>query len=464
MNTKSKGGNTMALKTIPHDLLAEQSVLGSMFLSKFAIEKATEVLTKNSFYDEKNGIIFQTIADLNERKVPIDVTTVTAELNQTKKLNEVGNVEYLAEVLNVVPTAINVEYYIKAVEDNYLLRNVIDTSTEIATLAYENEGEVSEVLDQVEQKIVKIIKNRRSGEFQSIQDVLNNVQKNLEKLSESKGKITGIPTGWIELDKMTSGLHENQLIILAARPAMGKTAFALNLATNVAIHTDKTVAIFSLEMGAEQLANRIISSLGQIEGQKLTSGSLLNNDWKRITEARSQLTNAKLYISDDAGVTVGDIKSKCRRLATSEEGLDLVIIDHLQLLTMGGNYGNNRQAEITDISRTLKKMAMELNIPVVALAQLSRGVESREDKRPKMSDLRESGSIEQDADIVALLYRDDYYQSPKNSSDEAPDPSLSELIIGKHRNGPTGKIDLLFRKSTSSFLNFISEERGGSNG
>lgn len=454
----------MALKTVPHDLVAEQSVLGAMFLSKLAIEKATEVLTKKSFYDEKNGIIFQTIVDLNEKKVPIDLTTVTAELNQTKKLNEIGNVEYLTEIINTVPTAANIDYYIKAVEDNYLLRNVIDTSTEIATLAYENEGEVSDVLDQVEQKIVKIIKNRRSGEFQSIQDVLVNVQKNLEVLSESKGKITGIPTGWIELDKMTSGLHENQLIILAARPAMGKTAFALNLATNVAINTDKTVAIFSLEMGAEQLANRIISSLGQIEGQKLTNGNLLNNDWKRITEARSQLSNAKLYISDDAGVTVGDVKSKCRRLATSEEGLDLVIIDHLQLLTMGGNYGNNRQAEMTDISRSLKKMAMELNIPVIALAQLSRGVESREDKRPKMSDLRESGSIEQDADIVALLYRDDYYQSPKDTSQEAPDPSISELIIGKHRNGPTGKIDLLFRKNTSSFVNFTSEDRGGNNG
>lgn len=454
----------MALKTIPHDLLAEQSVLGAMFLSKQAIEKASEVLTKKSFYDEKNGIIFQTIIDLNEKKVPIDLTTVTAELNQSKKLNEVGNVEYLTEILNVVPIAANAEYYIKTVEDNYLLRNVIDTSTEIATLAYENEGKVSDVLDQVEQKIVKIIKNRRSGEFQSIQEVLVNVQKNLEKLSETKGKVTGIPTGWSELDRMTSGLHENQLIILAARPAMGKTAFALNLATNVAIHTDKTVAIFSLEMGAEQLANRIISSLGQIEGTKLTSGNLLNNDWKRITEARSQLSNAKLYISDDASVTVGDIKSKCRRLATSEDGLDLVIIDHLQLLTMGGNYGNNRQAEITDISRSLKKMAMELNIPVVALAQLSRGVESREDKRPKMSDLRESGSIEQDADIVALLYRDDYYQSPKDSTDEAPDPSLSELIIGKHRNGPTGKIDLLFRKNTSSFVSLAKNEEGGSNG
>ncbi len=452
----------MAVKQVPHDLIAEQSVLGAMFLSKYAIEKATETLTKKSFYDEKNGIIFQAIVDLSERKTPIDLTTVTAELNQIKKLQEVGNVEYLTELINIVPTAANIDSYIKIVEDTALLRGVIDTSTEIATLAYENEGEVADILDQVEQKIVKIIRNRRSSEFRTIQEVLGEVQKNLEKLSETKGEVTGIPTGFYELDKLTSGFHENQLIILAARPAMGKTAFALNLATNVAVNTDKTVAIFSLEMGAEQLANRIISSLGQIEGSKLSSGNLLNNDWKRITEARSQLATAKLYISDDAGVTVGDIKSKCRRLATSEEGLDLVIIDHLQLLTMGGNYGNNRQAEITDISRSLKKMAMELNIPVIALAQLSRGVESREDKRPKMSDLRESGSIEQDADIVALLYRDDYYQTPKDSN-ESPDPSLSELIIGKHRNGPTGKIDLLFRKNTSTFLNFIKDNKGEPN-
>ena len=442
----------MALKQIPNDLMAEQSVLGAMMLSGNAIEKACEKLFPESFYQEKHQIIFKTIVDLHDKKEPIDLTTITAELNNENKLNEVGGMEYIADLLSVVPNAANIESYVDIVEDNYLLRNVIDTSSDISTLAYEHNGEVSDILDQVESKIVGIIKNRRTSEFKRIQDVLDDVEANLEFLSKSKGEITGIPTGWYELDKMTSGLHENQFIIIAGRPAMGKTAFALNLATHVATHTDKTVAIFSLEMGAEQLANRMISSLGQIDGLKLTNGNLVNNDWKRITEAKSQLAGAKLFISDDAGVTVGDIKSKCRRLATSEDGLDLVIIDHLQLLTMGGNYGNNRQAEITDISRNLKKMAMELNVPVVALAQLSRGVESREDKRPKMSDLRESGSIEQDADIVALLYRDDYYQTPKGT--EMPDPSLSELIIGKHRNGPTGIINLLFKKNTSTFLNY----------
>ena len=452
----------MAIKQIPNDTVAEQSVLGSMMLSPIAIEKACEKLFAQSFYLEKHQIIFQAIVDLHDKKTPIDLTTITSELKSSNKLNEIGGVEYIADLLSMVPNAANIDYYIQIVEDNYMLRNVIDTSSDISTLAYEHNGEVADILDQVESKIVGIIRNRRSSEFRKIQDVLNEVQDNLETLSKSKGEITGIPTGWYEFDKLTSGLHENQLIILAARPAMGKTAFALNLATHVATHTNKTVAIFSLEMGAEQLANRIISSLGQIEGTKLTNGSLLNDDWKRVAEAKSQLANAKLFISDDAGVTVGDIKSKCRRLATSEDGLDLVIIDHLQLLSMGGNYGNNRQAEITDISRSLKKMAMELKIPVIALAQLSRGVESREDKRPKMSDLRESGSIEQDADIVALLYRDDYYQTPKDQG-EAPDPSLSELIIGKHRNGPTGIINLLFKKSTSTFLNFMKENRGESN-
>lgn len=452
----------MALKQIPNDILAEQSVLGSMMLSSSAIEKALEKLFSKSFYLEKHQIIFQTIVDLYEAKVPIDLTTLAGELQKTNKINEIGGVEYIAELLSMVPSSANIEYYIQIVEDNYLLRNIIDTSADISTLAYEHNGEVSDILDQVESKIVGIIKNRRTKEFDKISNVLNSFEEKLETLSKSKGEITGIPTGFTDFDKLTSGLHGNELIILAARPAMGKTAFALNIASYVATHTAKTVAIFALEMGSEQLVGRMISSLGQIEGVKITNGNLLNDDWKRVAEAKSQLSNAKIYISDDVSSTVGDIKSKCRRLATSEDGLDLIIIDHLQLLSMGGNYGNNMQAEMTDISRNLKKLAMELKVPIIALSQLSRGVESREDKRPKMSDLRESGSIEQDADIVALLYRDDYYNSPKDSG-QAKDPSLSELIIGKHRNGPTGVINLLFKKSTSSFLNVVKDMVGDRN-
>ena len=451
----------MPVKKIPYDLVAEQSVLGSMMLSDNAVEKACEKLFPTYFYVEKHQIIFKALVDLYEKKVPIDLTTLTSELTTANKINDIGGVEYIADLLSMVPSAANIDYYIQIVEDNYLLRSVIDTSSDISTLAYEHNGEVSDILDQVENKIVGIIGKRRSSEFREISEVLNSFQSNLEKLAETKGEITGIPTGFTDLDRLTSGLHESQFVILAARPAVGKTALALNIASYVATHTDKTVALFELEMPAEQLAGRMVSSLGQINGTKLLSGNLVNDDWRRVTEAKSQLAGAKLYISEDVGVTVGDIKSQCRRLSTSEDGLDLVIIDHLQLLSMGGNYGNNRQAEMTDISRNLKKMAMELKVPVIALSQLSRGVESREDKRPKMSDLRESGAIEQDADIVMFLYRDDYNKTSEQI--EAPDPSLVELIISKHRNGPTGKVDLLFKKSTSTFLNFAKENKGGNN-
>ena len=280
-------------------------------------------------------------------------------------------------------------------------------------------------------------------------------EANLEQLAESKGEITGLATGWYDFDKLTAGLHENQLIIIAARPAMGKTAFALNLATNVAINSGKTVAVFNLEMGAEQLAMRIISSLGQIEGYKLQTGRLMNDDWKRVNEAISQLEDTNIFIDDTPGITIGEIRAKCRRLASTENGLGLVIIDYLQLISGGKNYGTNRQQEVSDVSRALKTMAMELHCPVIALAQLSRAVESREDKRPLMSDLRESGSIEQDADIVSFLYRDDYYNKEARNEDNT---SISEFIIAKHRNGPTDTIQLLFKKNTSTFANFRNED------
>jgi len=285
--------------------------------------------------------------------------------------------------------------------------------------------------------------------------VLYKTQADLERLSKSRGEITGIPTGWIDLDRVTAGFHENELIIIAARPAMGKTAVALNMATHVAMHTDKTVALFNLEMGAEQLATRMLSSLGQIDGYKLRTGSLLNDDWKRINESISRLSEAKMYIDDTPGISIGEIRAKCRRLSSSEQGLGMVIIDYLQLISGGKNYGANRQQEVSDISRSLKTMAMELHVPVIALAQLSRAVEGREDKRPIMSDLRESGSIEQDADIVSFLYRDDYYNKEARMDDNT---SITEFIIGKHRNGPTKTIQLLYKRDTSTFLNFQKDD------
>ena len=453
----------MAIKQIPNDKVAEQSVLGSMMISGGAVEKALEKLHTKSFYEPKHQVIFQTIVDLHEQKIPTDLTTITSELKKENKLDEVGGMEYITDLINIVPNAANIESYIKIVEDNYLLRTVIETSTDISELAYKHEGNVSDIMDQVENKIVSIIKNRRSSEFRNVQEVFNSFQANLEILSNNRKEITGIATGLTDFDKLTSGLHPNQLVILAARPSVGKTALALNIAANVTTRTDKTVALFELEMGAEQLVSRIVSSIGKVDGKKLTSGNLVNKDWEGVLEAKSQLSKAKLYISDDVGSTVGEIKSKCRRLATSEDGLDLIIIDHIQLLTMGGNYGNNKQAEMTDISRNLKKLAMELKVPIIALSQLSRSIESRkgDDRMPKMSDLRESGAIEQDADIVMFLHREDY-QKPADPKD-ADKPSLVDLIVSKHRQGPVGKMKLYFFKNISLFRDAEVNQTGDEN-
>ena len=446
----------MANKIMPNNLEAEESVLGACFLSKYALQKATESLLPESFYSEKNAKIFTAMMDLAEEKTPIDLTTITSHLKKKNELNEVGGVEYLTEILNFVPTASNVDYYIQNVEETAILRRLIETANDIATEGYRTDETVNEILDSSEKKILSIVKNRKSSEFRSIKDVLLKTQSDLERLSESKSEITGLATGWYDLDKLTTGLHPNEFIIIAARPAMGKTAFALNLATHAAMTQDKSVAVFNLEMSAEQLAMRILSSLGQLEGFKLRTGNLMNNDWKRINEAVSQLSNTNLVIDDTPGITIGEIRAKCRRLASSEKGLSLVIIDYLQLISGGKNYGANRQQEVSDISRSLKTLAMELNVPIIALSQLSRSVEGREDKRPLMSDLRESGSIEQDADIVAFLYRDDYYNKEARTEDNT---SISELIIGKHRNGPTATIELLFKKNTSTFLNLKRENK-----
>ena len=445
----------MPIKTLPNNLEAEQSVLGACFLSKYALQKACETLTPDSFYSDKNGKIFAAMNALADEKTPIDIATVTSHLKNKKELTEVGGVEYLTEVLNFVPTASNVDYYIKNVEDTYILRNLIETATEIASDGYKTDESVNEILDNSEKKILNIVKNRRTSEFRSIKDILKKTQDDLEKLADSNGEITGLSTGFADLDRVTTGFHENELIIIAARPAMGKTAFALNIATHIAMSQDKSVAVFNLEMSAEQLAQRMISSLGQIDSYKLRTGKLLNEDWKRVNEAVSQLANTNLVIDDTPGITIGEIRAKCRRLASSENGLSAVIIDYLQLISGGKNYGANRQQEVSDISRSLKTLAMELGVPVIALSQLSRSVETREDKRPIMSDLRESGSIEQDADIVSFLYRKDYYEKEKPEDNN----SISELIIGKHRNGPTPTIPLLFRRNTSKFVSLKKEDR-----
>ncbi len=444
----------MNTKVMPSDINAEQCVIGSMFFSKKALQKCIESLNKDLFYDDRHAYIFDCIRDLSEAGKPIDMTIVVSELNNRKQLSQVGGIEYISELTTIVPSAANVDEYIKIVQEKAIRRRLIETALSIETDGYNWQQSVDELLDRSEKSIMNLSKSRTGTEFRPIQEVLFKTQANLEKLSETKGDITGIPTGFYDLDKITSGLHESQLIIIAARPAMGKTAFALNLVTNVAKATGKKVALFNLEMGAEQLAMRMLSSEGQIVGGKLIKGKLEHNDWKRVNEAISRLAETSIYIDDTPGITIGEIRAKCRRLA-AEGDLAMVVIDYLQLISIESKYAGNRQQEISEISRSLKTLAMELKIPIVALAQLSRSVDSRDDKRPILSDLRESGSIEQDADLVAFLYRDDYYNKEAAIDDNT---SKSEFIIRKHRNGPTSTIDLVFKRDTSTFVNFINKE------
>lgn len=445
----------MAERKIPHSNEAEKAVLGAAFLSKTALQKACDDLTKDAFYDEANSKIFEVLQELNDEGSAIDITIVTNRLSDKKILSQVGNIEYLSEIIDSVPSTSNVEYYIDILKEKLVGRKIIETATDIANEAYTNEDSIYDVLDNAEMKMLRIGNMRKTSEFQRIQDVALREQQNLEKLSEQGLDITGLATGFTEFDKLTSGLQPSQFIIIAARPAMGKTAFILNLATYAAMHNDKAVAVFNLEMSAEQLANRILQSLGQIQGNKMRTGRLEHNDWKRLNEAISQLSTANLYLDDTPGITIGEIRSKCRRLANSEKGLGLVVIDYLQLISGPSGTQGNRQQEVSEISRSLKTMALELGIPVIAAAQLSRAVEAREDKRPLMSDLRESGSIEQDADIVSFLYRDDYYNKEARREDNS---SISEFIIGKNRSGPTATVDLLFKKDTSTFVNFQKEQ------
>lgn len=444
----------MQEKMIPHSIEAEQSVLGSMFLSKYALEKAIESLDKALFYSEANSKIFEVMSDLKEQNRAIDITTVTAELEKRNLLKTIGNVEYLGEVISSVASAANIDEYIKIVEEKAIRRRLIETSLEIESAGYSSQDTINELLDNAEKKMLNVVKTRKGTEFRKIQDVLTKAQSDIEKLSMNGGEVTGLSTGFDELDSKTSGLHPNELIIIAARPAMGKTALALNLATNISLRNNKTVALFNMEMGAEQLVNRMIAAEGQINQGRIRTGNLQKNDWKKMDEAIARLSDTKIYMDDTPGMTISEIRAKCRRLASTTGDLGVIIIDYLQLISGSAKYAGNRQQEISEISRSLKTLAMELEVPVIALAQLSRSVEQREDKRPILSDLRESGSIEQDADIVAFLYREDYY-SKKIDIDEYT--SKSEFIIAKHRSGPTATINLIFKRDISKFEGYLKE-------
>ena len=438
----------MNRETVPSNVEAEESVIGSMLISKNALQKALENLTKDDFYLDAHSKIFECIFNVNSQNKPVDLVTLTEELNAKKWLNDVGGVKYIVEVINSVPTTANVDEYINIVSEKSLLRQLIDEANSIAKDGYNVNSDVGDFLYEAQKKITKVSEGLRSAEFKTIQNVLTKAQSDLEALAANKGDITGISTGFYDLDKITSGFHKNELIIIAARPGMGKTAFALNVATSIAINEKKSVAIFNMEMGAEQLVTRMLSQVGQIDGNKLKTGNLEHNDWKSVNEAISRLSDTKLFIDDTAGQTVADIRAKCRRLKNSPSGLDIVIIDYLTLIqsaTKNASMGQNRQQEVSEISRALKTMAMELEIPVIALSQLSRGIEQRTDKKPMLSDLRESGAIEQDADIVAFLHCPD--------DEREKDDSLMELVIRKHRNGPLKDIPLLFRRNISTFVN-----------
>ncbi len=440
-------------RTIPHNIDAEQSVLGSMFLTKKALQKALEGLVAEDFYLDSHCKIFECIKTVDDKKIPVDLTTVSEELNNRNWLNQVGNIDYLAEMINNVPTTANIDEYIKIVSEKAILRKLIDEATSIVKDSYSVGRDIGDFLYDAGKRITDVSQGLKTSEFKPIKDVLAKAQSDLEALAANNSEITGIPSGFYDLDKITAGWHPHQLIIIAARPGMGKTAVALNMATNMAINSGKTVAIFNMEMGAEQLVSRMLSSVGQVTGDKLKTGNLEHSDWKKLNEAISRLAKTNIFIDDNAGQTVSEIRAKCRRLKSSPSGLDVVIIDYLTLIqsaNKGGASGQNRQQEVADISRALKTMAMELEIPVIALSQLSRGVEQRTDKKPMLSDLRESGAIEQDADLVAFLHC--------NDEEKEKDDSLMELVIRKHRNGPLKDIPLIFQRATSTFVNVANSE------
>ncbi|CAM3233280.1 replicative DNA helicase [Vagococcus fessus] len=436
----------------PQSIEAEQAVLGSILLDSDTIVEAMEYLKPADFYRRSNQLIFETMIKLTDSGDAIDTITIKDKLENLNLLEDIGGVTYLSDLAMSVPTAANVVHYAKIVEQKSLLRNLIQTATDIVSQGYEQSDEVGNILDEAEKRILEVSENRKRNEFLSISEVLNDSFAEIDRLSQQEEEITGLPTGYQALDKMTAGLQPEELIILAARPAVGKTAFALNIAQNVGTKTDQAVAIFSLEMGATSLVNRMLCAEGTIEAHNLRTGQLTESEWQSLVMAMGSLSKADIYIDDTPGIKITEIRAKCRKLAQEKGNLGLILIDYLQLIEGTGK--ENRQQEVSDISRQLKKLAKELKVPVIALSQLSRGVEQRQDKRPVLSDIRESGSIEQDADIVAFLYRDDYYRDEEGddeNSEEKEDNNIVEVIIEKNRSGARGTVELLFIKEYNKF-------------
>ena len=433
-------------KVPPHDIEAEQAVLGSMLTDKDAVIAAMEVLKPESFYREDDKAVYEAMQNLYSRAEPIDLITLKNELETMSKLEQVGGIEYLANLPEKAPTSANVQKYISIVEEKSMIRSLIKTANEIIDLGYSQSEEVEDIMDHAEKKIFDIMQNKNQKGYSPIKDVLVDSFTQLEELYNRKQHITGVPTGFTDLDYRTAGLHGSELILIAARPAMGKTAFALNLAANAAIRGGAGVAIFSLEMSKEQLVNRMLCSEAMVDSNKMRTGKLEEDDWAKLASAIGPLSESNIVIDDTPGVTVMDIRTKCRKLKL-EKNIGLIIIDYLQLITGNSKRGGSREQEISEISRSLKILAKELNVPVIALSQLSRAVEQRPDHRPMLSDLRESGAIEQDADIVMFLYRDDVYNKESEKKD------IAEVIIAKQRGGSTGTVDLLWMGTYTKFVN-----------
>ena len=433
-------------KVPPHDIEAEQAILGCMLTDRDSVISAIEVLKAEAFYREDNKAIYSAILSLYAKSEPIDIITVKAELIENGNFERVGGLEYLASLPERVPTTSNVEKYIKIVDEKAMLRSLINSANELVALGYDETEDVDRIMDMAEKKIFDLSQKKNSKGYTSIKDVLVESFAKLEELYNQKGKLSGTPTGFADLDLRTSGLHDSDLIIVAARPAMGKSAFAINIATNVALQAGKGVAIFNLEMSKEQVGNRILCSEAMVDSNKIRTGQVEDDDWVKLASTLGRLSEAPIYIDDTAGISIMEIRAKCRKLKI-EKDIGLVVIDYLQLIQGSGNRNSSREQEISEISRSLKILAKELNIPVILLPTLSRGVDTRDDQRPMLSDLRESGAIEQDADIVIFLYRDDYY------NEDSEKKNVAEVILAKHRGGSTGTVDLAWLPSYTKFAN-----------
>ena len=433
-------------RVLPHSVEAEQSVIGSMLMDREAIIAASEMITGDDFYQHQYGVMFESMVELFNEGKPVDLVTLQDRLKEKDVPPEVSSLDFVREILTTVPTSANVKHYAQIVQEKAVLRRLIRVNEEIANSCYAGKDSLEHILAHTEKSIFDLLQSRNSGEFVPIRQVALNVLEKIEQAAKTNDTVTGIPTGFIDLDYRTSGFQPSDFILIAARPSMGKTAFVLNVVEHVAVKKQYPCMVFSLEMSKEQLVNRMLSMESNVDSQKLRTGSLTDADWDAVIEGVGTIGNSKLLIDDTPGISIMELRSKCRKVKL-EIGLSLVIIDYLQLMSGSGKSGDNRQQEISEISRSLKALARELNAPVIALSQLSRACETRQDHRPMLSDLRESGAIEQDADVVMFLYRDDYYNKDTDT------PNIAEVIIAKQRNGPIGTIQLMWRPELTKFAN-----------